>query len=430
MSTLQKVNLGTPPTAVDGDTVRGANTKANANVDVLNAQATLTSAAATITSAQALTAAHVGKRVNINLAAAGTINLPSAATMGLDGIVHLRNQGSTLVTLAIASGSGDTIALTSLAAGESTIIDSDGIHTLGCLMRSRTYSANETVSGALTVGGNIAIAPLASTYSSQLTMVAPNGYTARVRANGTASLTEWVNTANSGVTMSLSDAGLLTAQSLAVAGAANFNGTTVFGGGSTTVKAVGTAGAITMKWQTGSGAIGQIQYDQTSFGFSLVNSANSAYITLTCLSVTQTSDAALKTAVVPYTSVLEKLRDKRIVNYRMKIAAVDGGGVGPLQVGVIAQEWKDDFPELVSENGAEIDSDGDFVSRQFDEDGVELLPPSGPIECRRALTFNYSQASAVAIQGVVEVDAEVQYLKSALASALDRIAVLESKVSS
>lgn len=137
MSSLQKVNLGTPPTAVDGDTSRGANTKMNSNVDVLNAQATLTSAAATITAAQALTAAHVGKRVNISLAAAGTINLPPAATMTLDGVILLRNIGTTLVTLAIAAGSGDTLSLTTLAAGESAEIDSDGVHTLRCLMRGR-----------------------------------------------------------------------------------------------------------------------------------------------------------------------------------------------------------------------------------------------------------------------------------------------------
>ncbi|MDR5774915.1 MULTISPECIES: hypothetical protein [unclassified Caballeronia] len=159
MSTLQKVNLGTPPTAVDGDTVRGANTKANANVDVLNAQATLTSAAATITSAQALTAAHVGKRVNVNLASPGTINVPSAATMGLDGLVHLRNLGATAVTLAIAAGSGDTIALTKLNAGESASLDSDGVHAIGCLFRGRTNSDNEIVNGTLTVTGGFATRP-------------------------------------------------------------------------------------------------------------------------------------------------------------------------------------------------------------------------------------------------------------------------------
>jgi hypothetical protein len=151
MSSLQKVSLGTPPTAVDGDTSRDAFSKANSNVDVLNKQAALTSAAATITTAQALTADHVGKRVNISLASAGTINVPPAATMGLDGIVHLRNIGSTLVTLAIASGSGDTLAVTKISAGESVIIDSDGSHAIGCLMRGRSTS-DDAARKALGVG--------------------------------------------------------------------------------------------------------------------------------------------------------------------------------------------------------------------------------------------------------------------------------------
>ncbi|WP_213778880.1 hypothetical protein [Caballeronia sp. dw_276] len=134
---LSKIALGTPPTAVDGDTSRDANTKMNSNVDVLNAQATLTSAAATITSAQALTAAHVGKRVNISLASPGTINFPTAAIMGLDGVIHLRNIGTTLITLAIAAGSGDTLSLTTLAGGESAKFDSDGTHAIRCLLRGR-----------------------------------------------------------------------------------------------------------------------------------------------------------------------------------------------------------------------------------------------------------------------------------------------------
>lgn len=153
MSSLQKVNLGTPPTAVDGDTSRGANTKMNANVDVLNTQAILTSSAALITAAQALTVAHVGKRVNISLAAAGTINLPVASTCAADNVIHLRNVGATLVTLAITVGSGDTASLTTLAAGESAIMDTDGVHAWTCAMRGRSNSANETVAGILTLSG-------------------------------------------------------------------------------------------------------------------------------------------------------------------------------------------------------------------------------------------------------------------------------------
>jgi hypothetical protein len=153
MTSLQKVVLGTPPTAVDGDTVRTANTKANANVDVLNTQAALTSATG-ITTAQALTSAHIGKRINIALAAAGVINLPSASTCTADSVLHLRNTGTTVVTLGITAGSGDTVALSKINPGESVLLDTDGAHAWNVLMRGRTNSDNETVNGNCTVIGN------------------------------------------------------------------------------------------------------------------------------------------------------------------------------------------------------------------------------------------------------------------------------------
>ncbi|BBP95970.1 hypothetical protein BSFA1_10990 [Burkholderia sp. SFA1] len=217
MATLQKVNLGTPPTAVDGDTVRGANTKANSNVDVLNVQAALTSAPATITAAQALTAAHVGKRVNINLAAPSTINVPSAATMGLDGIVHLRNTGTTLVTLAIATGSGDTLALTKLNGGESAVLDSDGTHAIGCLMRGRTNADNEVVNGDCVVGGNETVAGTlavgdAATLSSTLAVTGATTLASTLAVTGAATLAaslavKGTTTFGAGTTATISAAG-------------------------------------------------------------------------------------------------------------------------------------------------------------------------------------------------------------------------------
>jgi hypothetical protein len=153
MSALQKVNLGTAPAGVDGDAVRTAFIKDNANVDVLNSQTFLTSATL-ITSAQALTTAHIGKRVNINLGSTGTINLPSASTCAADQVTLLRNLGTTVVTLAITTGSGDTVSISKLNPGESALMDTDGLHAWTCLMRSRTNSDNETVNGNSTVVGN------------------------------------------------------------------------------------------------------------------------------------------------------------------------------------------------------------------------------------------------------------------------------------
>jgi Chaperone of endosialidase len=154
MTLLQKAVLGTPPTGVDGDPVRTANTKFNANVDVLNAQATLTSFAATLTDTTVLTAAHIGKRVNINVAMGGKVFYMPAAASGADSVIHLRNVGTVAVTLSVAVPS-DTVAVSQLNAGEAITFDADGIKAWGCLMRGRTNSANEVVQGTLLVGGDV-----------------------------------------------------------------------------------------------------------------------------------------------------------------------------------------------------------------------------------------------------------------------------------
>ncbi|VWC95888.1 hypothetical protein BCO18175_03702 [Burkholderia contaminans] len=150
MPALQKINLGTAPEGRDGDTVRVGFTKLNANVDALSNQAALVSGA-TITQAQALTSAHIGERINFNFPAAGTVNLPAASTCPADSVLHLRNVGATVVTLAIAAGSGDTLALSRLNPGEAATLDTDGVHAWNVLLRGRSASDNETVNGSFTV---------------------------------------------------------------------------------------------------------------------------------------------------------------------------------------------------------------------------------------------------------------------------------------
>lgn len=158
MTSLVKVLLGTAPTGTDGDPVRTGFTKANSNVDVLNAQAALTSAAASVTTASALTAAlHLGRRVNISLVAAGTVQVPAASTCGADGVILLRNIGATIVTTAITTGSGDNLSLSKLNPGEAALIDTDGVHAWAVLTRGRTNLDNEVVNGALSVGGALTV---------------------------------------------------------------------------------------------------------------------------------------------------------------------------------------------------------------------------------------------------------------------------------
>jgi len=153
----------------------------------------------------------------------------------------------------------------------------------------------------------------------------------------------------------------------------------------------------------------------------VINGNSNAFNPITCSSVTQTSDKALKRDIVPVRAVLPLLRTKRVVNYRLKVPLSEGGGASDSHIGVIAQEWQDDFPELVVETAAEIDADGDFIAHQYDpETGEEIYGPNGKPASRKALGFNYSNASAVALQGVIE-------LQDALIAALDRIAALEEK---
>lgn len=153
MNALQTINQGTPPTGQDGDSNRVMSTKFNSNVEVLNTQAALTSATP-ITNAQALTAAHVGKRVNISLSVAGVVNMPVASTCAADQVTLLRNIGTTVVTLAVTSGSGDACALSKLNPGEAVLMDTDGVHAWTVLMRGRTNADNEVVNGNCTVNGN------------------------------------------------------------------------------------------------------------------------------------------------------------------------------------------------------------------------------------------------------------------------------------
>ncbi|QIX17314.1 tail fiber domain-containing protein [Burkholderia multivorans] len=155
MSALQKINLGTAPEGKDGDTVRTGFTKMNANADVLATQSALTSAAL-ITEPQTLTDAHIGKRVSVNLAAAGgTLKLKRASTCVPDSLVWLVNVGSKTFTIAPDDNSGDSVALGALNPGEAAVFDTDGVHAWRVLLRGRTWAGDETVSGNLTVAGSL-----------------------------------------------------------------------------------------------------------------------------------------------------------------------------------------------------------------------------------------------------------------------------------
>ncbi|MDR5881126.1 tail fiber domain-containing protein [Caballeronia sp. LZ032] len=398
MATLQKVNLGTPPTAVDGDTVRGANTKANANVDVLNAQAALTSAAATITTAQALTAAHVGKRVNISLAAAGTINVPSAATMGLDGVVHLRNVGTTLVTLAVAAGSGDTIALTKLRAGEAVDLDSDGVHAIGCLLRGRSSADDEVVAGALTVGGVVSATGAISSGGA----ITAGG---TVTTGGTlASPSVQAFTINGTERARIDASGFL-----------HVNETTGWIGAPLSVRAtsVGTAWAVSSygAYQSGGGCyLGRVESPQSGFAGWFFGSTQCGSITTpngASTSYNTTSDYRLKQNYVPIPEAASAL--SRIKFYQGEFKSVPG----EIAHYVIAHELQEVVPSAVT---GEKDAMGDWYAVYRDGyDPTDVLPE------------DIVGAEQEIVPQAVDYSKLVPLLGAALQEALARIEALEAR---
>lgn len=151
MTALQKVNLGTAPTGTDGDTVRTANVKVNANVDVLNTQATLMSSSPN--TVRDLTAADMGKRVNFTPTAASSVRFPAANTTGADQLVAVHNLSAAYdITMAVATGSGDTPpTIVVVKPGEMLTWETDGVSVWRTIGRKKAF--DEVVQGKLTVGG-------------------------------------------------------------------------------------------------------------------------------------------------------------------------------------------------------------------------------------------------------------------------------------
>ncbi|WP_321866762.1 hypothetical protein [Paraburkholderia tropica] len=158
MTALQTVTLGTAPSGTDGDTVRTANVKANANVAVLNTQATLSSSSPN--AVRDLTAADMGKRVNFTPTAAGTVHLPKASDTGADQLVAVHNLATAYdITMAIATGSGDTApTIVVVKPGEMLTWETDGVSAWRTIGRKKAFDeavqGKLSVAGSLTVGGN------------------------------------------------------------------------------------------------------------------------------------------------------------------------------------------------------------------------------------------------------------------------------------
>ncbi|WP_321902101.1 autotransporter outer membrane beta-barrel domain-containing protein [Paraburkholderia tropica] len=185
MTALQTVNLGTAPTGTDGDTVRVANVKANANVAVLNTQATLTSSSPN--AVRDLTAADMGKRVNFTPTAASTVRFPAANTTGADQLVAVHNLATAYdITMAIATGSGDTApTMVVVKPGEMLTWETDGVSVWRTIGRKKAL--DETVQGKLTVAGDAVVSGNA-TFSKNATVTGDATVSGKATVTGTLTL--------------------------------------------------------------------------------------------------------------------------------------------------------------------------------------------------------------------------------------------------
>ncbi|MDR5761961.1 tail fiber domain-containing protein [Caballeronia sp. LZ035] len=382
MATLQKVNLGTPPTAVDGDTSRVANTKVNANVDVLAKQATLTSIAP-LTAVRALTAADVGQRVTFSFTGAQTVPLPQASTCAADQILLLRNAGAAAVTLSKATGSSDTIGLSKLNPGETALLDTDGTSKWSVLMRGRSNSDNESVNGILTASGGItANGVVISAYASPIVYLndtSASGFAdVRFQSNGTTRWSLQKSTANNFNFSRFDATGAFLDNPLSFAAATGvgaftqrptFAGNTAWDSGNLTPanympKTGGTfTGAVTFPQSTAAGGLligtGGVLYlyDGGSGSIAMRTGGVSKFFTFDAVgngnavngSWINGSDARLKSEIVEIDSPLDRILALRGVFYELK------SNPGVRQVGVIAQEVQAQFPEVVSAMGGEDD---------------------------------------------------------------------------
>lgn len=529
MTSLVQINQGTAPAGSDGDTVRSAFAKVNANTAALATQVPLVTTYLPDANAT-LDATYAGKRVCLNMSVAGrTVVLPRANSVGSDQCFLLWTLSNPVV---VGFQGSDGSEVSQLSAGDWIVYVSDGNAYWHVQQRGRN-SWNETVGGTLTVGSTITVGGSTLAFgpvivnSNPLALRGPAGVQREIQFQ-TGTTNRWKifadgsaeNGSNSGSNLyiqALSDSGaylwnpftisratgrvqlangadvagnltvnrtsgegdLLLGQNdgyffgsatqagwysgtvgnfsyifaqrnlyinnnavwhagnlanptttdttQTVTGAKTFSATSAFTGAAnfsgpyggtyttSTVNLFATSPVSGIGFNSG-GYGATLAYAGGSPGmFQFMDYQRSGYLPITCSTLTQASDSALKTDVASLSCVLEKLRNKRTVFYVLKS---DPGKTR--HIGVIAQEWQEDFPELVTDAGVDIDDDGDFIAHQYDKAGNEIFGPNGKPQSRRALGFNYSNASALALQGVIDLEA-------ALSAALARIEALEAK---
>lgn len=134
-----------------------------------------------------------------------------------------------------------------------------------------------------------------------------------------------------------------------------------------------------------------------------------------CVDLTETSDAQLKTDVQPLGGVIEKLDRIRGVSFRWNAQARSLGAMSETrQIGVLAQELEQVFPELVV---APAPVAVEELLKQYPE---EMLTPQMRERLQQDAdrshykAVSYSKFTAVLLEAVKELKAENQALEQRL----------------
>ncbi|KVE87793.1 hypothetical protein WI99_11735 [Burkholderia cepacia] len=158
MPQLQKIAQGTPPSGVDGDTVRTAFAKVNANVDVLSAILAL--GYNILSDNWTLAPSNVGTRFGLNMGAGGkVVKLPLASSVSVNACVHFFNVGPP-VTIGFQGNDGSQVNL--LNTGDWATYIADGgtywhVAERGKMLPDEVVSGFLTVAKGLTVGGDLVV---------------------------------------------------------------------------------------------------------------------------------------------------------------------------------------------------------------------------------------------------------------------------------
>ena len=143
---------------------------------------------------------------------------------------------------------------------------------------------------------------------------------------------------------------------------------------------------------------------------------------ITCLSLTQTSDADKKDHITPIDNALDKLSRIRGVTYVMK-------DDGTPSAGVIAQELMNELPEAVGSTFDDYDQYGEVeeevpVEVQNDKGEKSTVMETRKVtrlirkrdDSKRSYTVEYSGVIALAVQAINELSEKVRVLEAEVAS--------------